>query len=165
MLGSGGLKTVQELRGTVCHELDTEPEVRQSCMVSRSFAVPTGAFGDLRDAITLFATRAAEKLRAEALAAGMLTVFTETNRFRKDATYKLLSASAPLFPPTSDGLRIVKTAIRMLESAWEDGPWLYVKAGVMAADIVRADAVPADLFAAREQPSPLMSAVDRLNQR
>ena len=165
MLGSGGLKTVQELRGVVCHELDTDPDIRQSCMVSRSFAEPTGRLGDIRDAVTLFATRASEKLRSEGLAAGMLTVFAETNRFRKDETYKMLSASVPLFPPASDGLRIVKAAVRVLEAAWDEGPWQYVKAGVMMADIVRADAVPTDLFMVSEKPSPLMSAVDRLNQR
>ena len=42
---------------------------------------------------------------------------------------------------------------------------LYVKAGVMVTDIVRADAVPSDLFSAPEPLSALMTAVDALNRR
>ncbi len=165
LMGSGGLKTVHELRGIPCHTLETVPDTRQSCMVSRSFGEPTNRLDDIRDAITLFAGRASEKLRLERLVAGMLTVYADTNRFRTDLPEKHLSASVRLFPPASDGLRIVRTAIRALEGAWEDGPWLYSKAGVMMADIVRADAVPTDLFSMPEKPSTLMTAVDRLNQR
>ena len=165
LLGSGGLKTVQELRGIPCHELEETPDIRQSCMVSRSFGAPTNALDDIRDAVTMFAGRAAEKLRSEGLVAGMLTVFADTNRFRTDLPPKNLSVSARLFPPSSDGLRIVKAAVGALERAWEDGPWLFTRAGVMMADIVSKDAIPLDLFSAPEKPSTLMVAIDRLNQR
>lgn len=134
-------------------------------MVSRSFGEPTNSLDDIRDAITMFASRASEKLRSEGLAAGVLTVFANTNRFRPDLPQKNLSASVRLFPPGSDGLRIVRTAIRALEGAWEDGPWMYTKAGVMMADIVLANAVPTDLFSMPEKPSTLMTAMDKLNQR
>ena len=165
LLGIGGLRTVQELRGTPCHTLETIPDDRQSAMVSRYFGTPTNAIEDVRDAITLFAGRASEKLRSEGLVAGMLTAFAETNRFRKDLPQRHLSASVRLQPPSSDGQRLVRAALRALESGWADGPWLYVKAGVMVTDIVRADAVPSDLFSAPEQPSALMTAVDALNRR
>ncbi|MEI8394277.1 MAG: Y-family DNA polymerase [Rhodospirillaceae bacterium] len=165
LLGIGGLKTVQELRGVSCHTLETIPDTRQSCMVSRSFGEPTANIDDIRDAITLFANRASEKLRNEGLVAGNLTVFADTNRFRRDLPQRHLSVSARLYPPTSDGLKIVKAAARTLERGWEEGPWLYVKAGVMMSDIVGAGAVPADLFTLTEKPSTLMAAVDRLNQR
>ena len=134
-------------------------------MVSRSFSDSTNDLEHIRDAVALFANRAAEKLRTECLVAGNLTVFSEINRFRKDLPQRHLSASGKLFPATSDGLRIVKAAVRLLESAWEDGPWLYGKAGVMMSDIVSADAVPTDLFTSAEKPSSLMAAIDRLNQR
>ncbi len=165
MFGIGGLKTIHELRGISCHTLETIPEDRRSCMVSRSFGDPTNDLNNIRDAVTLFANRAAEKLRSERLVAGHLTVFADTNRFRKDQPQRHLSASGALFPATSDGLKIVKAAVRLLESVWEEGPWQYGKAGVMMADIVSADAAPSDLFAAAEKPSALMAAMDRLNQR
>ena len=47
-------------------------------------------------------------------------------------------------PPSADGQKLVRAALRALESAGEEGPWPYVKAGVMLADIVRAGAVPDD---------------------
>ncbi|CAK0739245.1 hypothetical protein WCLP8_1020002 [uncultured Gammaproteobacteria bacterium] len=166
-LGISALKTVLELRGVACHDPETQPDHRHSCTVSRSFGQPTGRLDDIRDAVVSFAGKAAEKLRAEKLSAGMLTVYAATNRFRNDQPQKTLSASAKFYPPQSDALRIIQAAVSALTKAWDVGPWEYSSAGILLADLVADDAIPRDLFfsAPAETQSGLMQAVDRLNMR
>lgn len=52
-------------------------------MVSRSFGAPVTRGVELAEAVTQFASRGAEKLRAKEAAAGALVVFIATSPFRK----------------------------------------------------------------------------------
>ncbi|MBI1209013.1 MAG: DUF4113 domain-containing protein [Azospirillum sp.] len=166
-LGISGLRTVQELRGIPCHDLEIIPDQRQSCTVSRSFGQPTGRLEDVRDAVVAFAGKAAAKLRSEKLVAGALTVYAATNRFRSDLPQRTLTACVTLYPAASDTRRIVQTAVAALERAWESGPWAFTKAGLLLADLVAEDAVPRDLFSPppADPSAGLMQAVDSLNHR
>src|SRR5262249_10110712 len=55
--------------------------------VSRSFGAATSSLEELRAAVAFYVTRAAEKLRRQQLAAGTITVFIETDRFKPVAQY------------------------------------------------------------------------------
>jgi len=77
-----GLRTVHELRGVSCLPLELCSSSRKSVTVSRSFGGKVETLKELRAAVAYYVTRAGEKLRREKLAAGMLTVFIETSRFR-----------------------------------------------------------------------------------
>jgi DNA polymerase V len=87
-----GLRTVKELRGEACIPLEITPPNKKLITVSRSFGAATSSFDELRGAVAFYVTRAAEKLRRQKLrrqklrlqklAAGTITVFIETDRFR-----------------------------------------------------------------------------------
>ena len=60
-----GLRTAQELRGVPCIPLEEQPDPKKNITVSRMFGRPITALQGLEEAITTYATRAAEKLRRE----------------------------------------------------------------------------------------------------
>lgn len=165
-LGNVGLRTVMELRGIAVHTLDTEPADKQTCCCSRSFGEAVTEFAHVRDAVVMFASRAAEKVRKDGLVAGVVQVFIMTDRFRKDEPQYSNSATIRLGSPTSSTPNVIGAAVNGLDAIWKDG-FAYRKAGVVLLELVRPDAVPRDLFtvAAPQAPAALMKALDAVNQR
>ena len=68
-MGAVGLRTVLELRGTACLELDEMPSPKQATSCTRTFGRAVTDKDDLLSAIVTFASRAAEKARRTALPA------------------------------------------------------------------------------------------------
>lgn len=91
-----GARIVMELRGVSCLPLETCPSPRKSVTVSRSFPVCIETLEEIREAVAIYTTRAAEKLRAANLAASVMTVFIETGRFDQGPCYSQ-SLTASLF--------------------------------------------------------------------
>lgn len=77
-LGVVGLRTAYELRGVSCLPLERAPTPRHSLVRSRSFGQPVTSVAALREATATHAARAAEKLRAEGLAARAVGAFVST---------------------------------------------------------------------------------------
>jgi len=167
-MGAVGLRTVMELRGIPVHTLETEPSDKQTTCCSRSFAETVTAYEHVHDAVLTFASRAAEKIRADGLVAGALQVFASTDRFRRDQPQVSLNAMVPLSPPTDSTPRLIAAAVSGLRSAWREG-YAYKKAGVILIDLVNPANIPRDLFSPPPQTGArsraLMAAVDGLNGR
>ncbi|RAU20739.1 DNA repair nucleotidyltransferase [Paramagnetospirillum kuznetsovii] len=167
-MGAVGLRTVMELRGISVHTLDSAPSDKQTTCCSRSFGQAVTDIDQVRDAVTSFASRAAEKIRGQGLVAGALQVFAYTDRFRKDQPQYALNATLRLAPATSSTPAIIASALRGLESSWRDG-YGYKKAGVILLDLVRPEDIPRDLFSPaiedNGRPAALMVAMDAVNAR
>ena len=56
-------KTILELKGTVCIELEEISPPKQQILRSRSFGYPVRDYKSLAESITLYMSSAAEKLR------------------------------------------------------------------------------------------------------
>lgn len=76
-----GARIVEELRDVRCLSLEQCPPQKKSITCSRSFGVPVDSLREMCEAVAVYMTRAAEKLRRGKLAAGVVTVFINTNRF------------------------------------------------------------------------------------
>lgn len=165
-MGAVGLRTVMELRGIPVHDLESIPDARQSCCVSRSFGETVDDFGSVRDAVVTFATRAGEKVRRDGLVAGAAQVFFQTDRFRRDQPQRSASITVRLSPPTSSTQQIVATAVKALSAVWADG-YQWKKAGIILLDLVRPEDVPRDLFASPPdmRSGKLMAALDDANAK
>ena len=160
-------RTVAELRGTSCAELELAPPPRKGLAVTRSAGSPMADLVTLKASLTAHATRAAEKLRESGLVAGSMSVFFHTSRFRTDAPQHRAGRRINFTPMTADTRDLVRGALRAAEAAWvNDGRFAYVKSGVMLDDLVAAENAPKLLF---DQPEPssvlLMSALDAVNGR
>jgi DNA polymerase V len=82
-----GARIVEELRGVNCIPIERCPQGRKSVTCSRSFGVLVESLEELREAVVVYMTKAAERLRRSRLAAGVVTVFVTTSRFGTDPQY------------------------------------------------------------------------------
>ena len=163
-MGVGGLKTVRELRGEDCIGFESIPRPKQTTLVSRSFGHTVTNLDDLINAITVFASAAAEDIRKANLVSSTASVFLETNRFSNGPQYTP-SRAVELSPVTNNTKHIVRAAVRGLTEIYREG-LEYKKAGVMLLDLVDADHAPQSLF---DHPDPkddkLMEAFDQINRQ
>ena len=117
----------------------------------------------LREAMVRRAVRAAEKIRAQDLAATRLIAFAHGSRFKPNAPSA--SRIARLSPATNDPRVIGGMAGRMAAGMYETGG-VYTKCGVMLEGLEPMTAHQADLFAVPDPRSPaLLAAIDGLNGR
>ena len=166
-----GARTAWELRGVPCHG-PAGPTPRRSLVRSRSFGAKTPDLEVALEAVANHAARAAEKLRAEGLAAGALQVFVTTGGARHgDGPHRHGARMAAFARPTSSTSEIVALARRLLRSCHRPAnargePYRYLKAGVVLTELSPQGAHQADLFVpgAAERPE-LWAAMDRINRQ
>lgn len=158
-------RTVRELQGQNCIAIDDAPVAKQQIACTRSFGERIGDLSHLTEAISAFASRAAEKLRQQDSVAGQLLVFIHTSPFANGKQYAK-SATVRFPRPTADTLLIVNAAIKGLRGIYRSG-YDFAKGGVMLMDIGPAGAGQGrlDLFAEEEARPELMHAMDRINAK
>ena len=99
--GVVGERMVLELDGTSCLELEEVEAPRQHLCCSRSFGRPVTELGEVRQAVTVHAESAGEKLRRQGVAASAVCVFLQTNRHRSDLAQYNPQARRELLVPTA----------------------------------------------------------------
>lgn len=163
-------RTVLELRGIPCIEMNDFHEPRQRIMTSRSFGRLTDNLGEIREAMRQHGQRGAEKLRSQNSLARAVLVFLKTNPFRQDLPQYSPSLAVELPHPTDDSREILRAAGHALQRIYRKG-YLYQKGGVMLLDIIGASRQQLSLLdtqqteAERQRSQKLMIVMDALNQR
>jgi DNA polymerase V len=164
-MGVVGLRLVMELRGSSCLDLEQCPQSKQSLTCSRAFGTPINTLAEMEEAISVYTSRVAEKLRRERLAATVLTVCLTTNEFKAGPQYSnSLTLSLPVV--TDSTSELIRRALQGIRAIYRDG-YLYKKAGVMLTGLVPAGQTQADLFDPKDRgrSKRLMSALDSINNR
>lgn len=163
-------RTVLELNGTPCLELEEIAPHKQQIVCSRSFSRRLTERHELAAALAEFGSRAAEKLRKQGSAAGCVTVFIRTNPFSEREPQYQRAASIQLDVATQDTRVIVTAANRLLDEIYQPG-YGYHKAGVQLGGIQSANRPgQIDLFDFADDSLPaenrsLMQVIDRINRR
>ncbi len=160
-------KTIRELNGTVCIELEDIAPVKKQILSSRSFGHPVRDFASLAESITLYMSRAAEKLRRQQSFAGSVYVYIRTSPFRPDEPFYSNGMTIPLPSPTDDTRQLVNVALWGLKQIYRPNH-NYAKAGVMLSEFVPAQGLQIDLFSSIQvnpKSSALMSAMDSINKK
>lgn len=159
-------KTIRELNGTVCIDFEEAPPPKQQILSSRSFGMPVTDRDSLAESITLYMTRAAEKLRRQQSYAGSIYVYIRTSPFRLDDAQYSNGMTIPLPSPTDDTVKLVRAVLWGLKRIYKPG-YRYQKAGVMLSELVPLDQCQGDLFAQTPQTTRsarLMAAMDSINR-
>ncbi len=160
-----GVRTWEELQGRACVEEDRE-ERRKSICTSRSFADMISDEDELCLRVSDFAASCAHKLREEGSAAGEVTAFLYTNRFREDMRQYFPSATVRLAVAANSTHEIVGAALRAFRTIYRP-EYMYKKAGVIVNAIVPADAVQSSLFdndeELRDRQERLSKVMDAVN--
>jgi len=158
-----GLRTVLELRGISCIELEETVQDKKQIVNSRSFGKDLDKYQDVSEAIASYASRAAEKLRKQQSICGHISVWIQTNGFKDTPQYSN-SVSCRLPEPTSYTPLLVKYALHLLKKIYKSG-YKYKKAGVMLMDLVPAGNTQFNLFTKidHSRNEKLMEAFDKIN--
>lgn len=159
-------RLVLELRGLPCHGLDLSPAPKQSICVSRSFGRPVSTLTELTEALSAYSERAGEKLRRNGLAAGYVTIFLQTNRFRPDQPQYSPSAGLDLPVATSDTAALVRFGNEILRALYKPG-FRYKKAGIILLDLIPQRQIQGALWGSPDTPERqrLLTAIDTINRR
>jgi len=158
-------RTVRELRGESCLEVDELIPTKQQIICSRSFGHRITQYADMHQAVCAYAERAAEKLRAEHQYCCAISVFLRTSPHAVNDIFYGPQASGRLAVPSDDTRDILRVATQALDRIWRDG-FRYMKAGVMLSDFFGEGEAQLNLFE-EHQPyansQALMDVVDKLN--
>jgi len=166
-----GLRLAYELRGTPCRLLELESPAKKAICAAPSFSRPVGDLATMSQALATHLARASEKLRKQGSAASCVTVFLNTNRFRKSPNGELAkqysnSQSVLLPHPSASSLELNHYAQAALKAIFRFG-YFYQKVGVLLSGLVPTDHRQPGLFTdlPDERLAKLSAAVDRVNQR
>lgn len=163
-------RTVYELRGVSCIPLETMAAAKQQIMCSRSFGEPVHDLDQLREAVSSYVFRAAEKLRRQESVTGGILVGIYTNWFRKDLPQYAKSMLVPMALATDDSRVLAGHALAVLDAIYRPG-YAYKKAAVMLTELQPKSGRQNDLWAGAgcEQGARgserLMVALDAVNGR
>ncbi|MFM8443212.1 MAG: Y-family DNA polymerase [Methylococcus sp.] len=123
-------RTALELRGIPCLPMAMAPPPKQQIIASRSFSKLVSDLPALRQAVSRYSARAAEKLRQQGSQTRALTVFLHTPPFNPAEPQHHPMVTVRLADPTDDTLTLCRAAARGLERIFKPG-FRYQKAGVM----------------------------------
>lgn len=165
--GVTGVRLIKELNGKPSIEMKDELVNKKMIATTRMFGQPVTDIKDIREAIATYTSRAAEKLRRQKGAASIISVFVvpkeerHTDDFRHGPT-KSLHARLPF--ATSSTAELIKPAVRLVDSLYEDGR-IYKKAGVMLSGIVPDESIQGNLFVPETKNCErrLMDMIDNVN--
>ncbi|MDP2100884.1 MAG: Y-family DNA polymerase [Methylotenera sp.] len=159
-------KTIRELNGTVCIELEDIIPPKQQIMSSRSFGQSVRDYNSLAESITLYMSTAAVKLRKQQSLAGAVHIYIRTSPFKPDNPQYSNGMTISLPCPSDDTRQLVNFALWGLKQIYKPN-YDYAKAGVMLSELVTAQSVQTDLFCVQASPKSiaLMTAMDSINRK
>ncbi|OPB98913.1 SOS mutagenesis and repair protein UmuC [Elizabethkingia meningoseptica] len=158
-----GLRLKRELEGKEYIELE-EKKRKKAIATTRSFDKNYREYEVIKERVSTFASRCAEKLRKEGSYCSEVTVFIRTNFFRSDHKQYSNSIRVKILQPTNSSITISKYAIKALDQIFIDG-FAYKKAGVIVGKISPEPFRQFNLFE-NEDPrhGELMKALDKINK-
>ena len=159
-----GVRLWHELWGRTCIPLKEVLERKQAICTSRSFGKLTSNLDELIEATTAYASRLAEKLRADTSCATVLTVQLLTYGFRKDLPQYYPAFSLALSHPINNTPDIVKASVKGLKSIY-DPRFQYSKVAVIATGLIPEQEVQLNLFTEWNGPknNQVSELLDRIN--
>ena len=158
-------RTVRELNGESCMELEQIPATKKQIICSRSFGARVTSLMQMRQAVCEHVTRAAEKLRKAQQQAKLLSVFIRTSPYQNNTPQYSNALTAELSRPSDDTRDLIQLSIRLLEQLWRDG-YDYAKAGVVLSDFYDIGTYQLGLFEnhiERSNSRQLMHVLDTIN--
>lgn len=158
-------RTVRELRGEPCLQLEEFAPTKQQIVCSRSFGSRITQYDDMREAVCAFAARAAGKLRGERQYCTQVAVFVRTSPHAAGEVFYGNQSAGKVLTPTNDTRDIIRVAIEALDRIWVDGH-RYMKAGVMLGDFYSQGISQLNLFDENKphaNSEALMRVMDGIN--
>jgi DNA polymerase V len=159
-------RIVRELNEIPCIPLEMIVPKRKQILTSRSFGTRLSPLPELRAAVSVFATRSAEKLRSQNLCTQTLCVFIHTSPFALDKPSYNNAITISLSQPTQDTGILIRTALAGLQRIYRPG-YEYQRAGILLPDLMPNGMQQLSLFQDDTVDNPkserLMMVLDAIN--
>lgn len=160
-------RTVAELQGISCIEIEHTPPSKKQIVASRSFGSRVTELTDLREAISMYAQDACSRLRNEDLLCGTIIAFVQSNPFDPNVPFYNKSVSYTFPEPTDFAPELAKAATLMLNHIYKAGI-KYKKCGVVLTCLEPKNGHTYDLltdFEEIEKKERLMKAMECVHQK
>lgn len=160
-------RTVAELQGISCIEIEHTPQTKQQIIASRSFGSRVTELEDLKEAISMYAQDACSRLRDESLLCGCMIAFVQSNPFDPNVPFYNKSISGGFSEPTDCALDLVRAATRMVSEIFKEGI-KYKKCGVILTGLEPKSGHTYDLltdFETIEKKEKLMKTLEGVHQK
>lgn len=156
-------RTVRELKGEACIELQEAEPDRQAICTSRMFGERISTIVAMREAVASYMHRATQKLRKQQSLTAVFRLAVLTSPFGDGPKYANSVMCHPPYP-TDDVLLLTNAAMQGLEAIWRDG-YRYSKAEILLMDLRKRSEFTGDLFtpSQSERSNDLMRVLDRIN--
>lgn len=157
-------RTIEELNGRPCLDLEELPPDKRQIYCTRSFGTKARALAPIQEAVAHYAARAAEKLRAQRHLARAVHVFMHTSPH--EPNYHSASAVLQLPCPGDDARVIVAAARRLARDLYRPGH-AFLKAGVGLLDLIDRRHHQFDLLSPGQSArgDALMNTLDAINRK
>ncbi|MDC4970958.1 Y-family DNA polymerase [Acinetobacter baumannii] len=160
-------RTIYELQGISCIEIEHTPPSKKQIVASRSFGGRVTELTDLKEAISMYAQDACKRLRDEGLLCGCMIAFVQSNPFDPNIPFYNKSITGSFSEPTDCAIDFVKAATRMLNDIYKEGI-KYKKCGVVLTCLETKSGHTYDLltdFKQIEKKECLMQAMDGIHSK
>ena len=158
-------RTVRELRGERCLDVEDDISSKKQIVVSRSFGERVSNLETLKPIVSNFAVRAAEKLRSEKQKCSQVSVYVRTSPFNKNKPQHSDLKTIGLLTPTNDTRDILTAAKKGLLPIFRSG-YDYAKAGIVLNKFTNEHIKQYSLFKDPNDPkqdTKLMKYLDQMN--
>ncbi|MFD1846487.1 Y-family DNA polymerase [Arthrobacter flavus] len=126
-------RTILELNGIPCIEIELEREDKKQMIFSRSFSTPVTTIAEMHQVLSIYAQSAAARLAKGEQLAKVMNVFAGTSHFHQSAS-SFPSVTVKLPAPTADPVILTKAAVGALDGVLMEGV-PYARAGVILTDL------------------------------
>lgn len=160
-------RTIYELQGISCIEIEHTPPSKKQIVASRSFGGRVTELTDLKEAISMYAQDACKRLRDEGILCGCMIAFVQSNPFDPNVPFYNKSITGSFSEPTDCAVDFVKAATRMLNEIYKEGI-KYKKCGVVLTGLEPKSGHTYDLltdFEHIEKKECLMKAMDGIHSK
>jgi DNA polymerase V len=158
-------KMLYELQGVSCLPLE-EVMPRKNIQSSRSFGRPVTELQELKEAISVYAATACEKLRGQKSLAQGLCIYLHTNHYKETIAQYVNQKMISFSQATNDTRVITSYAVEMMQEIYLSG-YEYKKCGLILLDLIPDRLRQTDLFSqglATHMPL-VMNIMDEINKK
>ncbi|URM40001.1 Y-family DNA polymerase [Acinetobacter sp. AS23] len=160
-------RTIYELQGISCIEIEHTPPSKKQIVASRSFGGRVTELTDLKEAISMYAQDACKRLRDEGLLCGCMIAFVQSNPFDPNVPFYNKSITGSFSEPTDCAIDFANAATRMVAEIYKEGI-KYKKCGVVLTGLEPKTGHTYDLltdFEHIEKKECLMKAMDGIHSK
>lgn len=156
-------RTLLELRGHPCIELEEEREYKNQLIFSRSFSRPVETAAEMQQVLSMYAQRVSTRLRKQRQVARTVSAWAMTGHYVTEGSHSA-RVSVTLDTHTNEPIRLAKAANALLERLRHGAR--YARAGVVLTDLApEVSLAPLDFFQPEFEGRKIGITLDKITQK